>query len=258
MSRELIKHCSWSVLHKDICLLADEVHAWFVPLDVPENLMLSFQRSLDPTELRRVSGFRFDIHRKRYIARHGWLREILGDYLSIHPQEIQFTYNPYGKPFLFEKFSSRKLNFNISSSIDVGLLAFTLDRRIGVDIEKICQMFDFMEIINRFFSANEIRDFQKVDPEHQLKAFYCTWVRKEAYVKAHGEGLSLSLKQFDVPVVPYAPADILHVEGEPGWELDWSIMDLNPVTGYVGAVAVRGKNLQFRYWTVLLDSSKGI
>ena len=246
--KRLTATCSWPDANIHIRLGAGEVHAWCAKLNASEKNLLYFQRSLDPDEISRASRFHFDRDRKRYIARHGLLREILGHYLSMRPAEVQFAYNSHGKPFLSDDLQSQDLNFNISSSRDLTLFVFVRGRQIGVDIEKIRQNIEFEELVERFFSENEGKAFQLVNPQSKLQTFFCIWARKEAYIKAQGQGLSVPLSRFDVSVDLHNKAEIFVANREAMEKDRWVLHDLDPAAGYAAALAIQGKDWHLQRW----------
>ena len=119
---------------------------------------------------------------------------------------------------------------------------------IGVDVERVRSNFEYEEIAERFFSANEVAILRTIPAEQKLEAFYNCWTRKEAYIKAHGKGLSLPLDSFDVSFAPGEPPILLMTRDEPQESSHWTLVDLQPGPGYVGALAVKGTGCRFRYW----------
>src|SRR5208282_2181592 len=115
------------------------------------------------------------------------LRVLLGHYLGVAPGGIEFSYGPKGKPRLAAPVDVR---FNISHSGGLALFAFTLDCEIGVDVEHIRPLRDMQEIASRFFCAEEATELMSLPAHGREQAFYLCWTRKEAYLKAVGEGLS--------------------------------------------------------------------
>ena len=244
----MTKTCSWPDVNTNPRLGAGEVHVWCAQQNFSEKHLLNFQHLLDAEESSRSYRFHFDRDRKRFIVRHGLLREILGNYLSMHPTEVRFAYNPHGKPSLSDDLQAQNLNFNMSSSGDLTLLVFARGRQVGVDIEKVRQNFEFEEIVERFFSENERRAFQSVKPDGKLRAFFCIWARKEAYVKAQGQGLSVPLNSIDVFGDPYNKAEIF-VADRGALEKDrWSLLDLDPLPGFAAALALQGKDWRLKRW----------
>lgn len=144
----------------------------------------------EPHEVERAGRFRFERLQRHFLAARGFLRYVLARYVDIGPGELRFSYNDYGKPSLA---GDESLQFNISHSHEVGLVAVTRDAAVGVDVEHIRADFASEEIATRFFSRLEIETFSSLSREEQVAAFFRCWARKEAYIKAIGKGLSQPL-----------------------------------------------------------------
>ncbi len=130
----------------------------------------------------------------------------------------------------------------------MALYAITRHMEIGVDVERVRSDFEYEEIAERFFSANEVAMLRTIPAEKKLETFYNCWSRKEAYIKAHGKGLSLPLDSFDVSFAPWSPSISLINKDEPQESSRWTLLDLKPGPGYVGALAVKGVGCRLRFW----------
>lgn len=168
------------------------------------------------------------------------LRELLGRYLLVNPCELRFTYNRYGKPALDRKLHAERLSFNLAHSGGLALYAFTRDGEVGIDIEQLRDDLGSEEIARQFFSVEEITALTAL-PEHlRTEGFFNCWTRKEAYIKAQGEGLSLSLQSFDVSLTPGEAALLLATRDDPQEASRWSMRALLPGEGYAAALVVEG------------------
>jgi 4'-phosphopantetheinyl transferase len=225
-----------------------QVDIWRVRLDVPNDLLRTLEKMLTADESERAARFHFPIHRDRFITAHGYLHDILTRYLPLDAHSLSFSINDYGKPRLSEVFSERGLEFNLSHSGDFALVAVTLNRQVGVDVEYIREEDSSEEIAQRFFSKREVSDFLSVPSEARNVAFFNCWTRKEAYIKAHGLGLSLPLDSFDVSLIPSEPAILRATRPDPQEAVRWTLKHLEVWPGYAGAVAVEGNDLEFRLW----------
>ena len=222
-------------------LASNEVHSWCVTLDVPPETSAGLDLTLSHDERNRSARLRFARDRQRFIAARGVLRDLLGRYLGIRPGQIRFAYNAFGKPELSPEFGSR-LRFNLSHSADLALIAITTEAGIGVDLEYIRPQPDHVEIARRFFSAAEVGELNGLpSPLHTL-AFFSGWTKKEACVKACGEGLAIPLTSFSVPLA----TDPTHTLVDLG--RTWSLYTLQPVPGYVGALAIEGTGWRLSQW----------
>jgi 4'-phosphopantetheinyl transferase len=229
-------------------LAGDEVHLWSVPLRQAAATTQSCFSVLTPDERRRSERFLFRADRTRFAVARGMLRIIIGRYLRINPARLRFDYNAYGKPALAGDGAAETLRFNLSHSNDLALYAFTQAREVGVDLEYLRPDFASEQLAGRFFSAAEIEVLRVLPARQQTESFFNCWTRKEAYVKARGEGLALSLHDFDVSFMPGDPARLLCVRGESGGAQRWSLRALTPETGYVAALAVEGHDWRLKCW----------
>jgi 4'-phosphopantetheinyl transferase len=140
------------------------------------------------------------------------------------------------------------LHFNVSQSHDLAFFAFATEALLGVDIEKVRPLSDAEPIVRQFFSPNECNDFLRLDPDDRVEGFYSCWTRKEAYVKAIGEGLYAPLDQFQVTLNPRHPAAFVSINGCLDRASEWSLFHIRPADTYVGAVAVYGRGWTVREW----------
>lgn len=223
-----------------LALAPDEVHVWRASLRPPPDVLARLEAHLSPDERARAARFHFPRHRTAFVAGRGVQRDILARYTGLTPDRLAYREGPYGKPELAGAGEERGIRFNVSNSGDLALYAVTLRREIGVDLEQLRPMPDGRDIARRFFSAPENEVFTALAEEVRDVAFFRCWTRKEAYIKAIGEGLSMPLDRFDVAFAPGEPARILHTRGNPAEAERWTMLALEPGPGYVGALAVEG------------------
>jgi len=226
-------------------LAAGEVQIWAIPLNPPEAEVLRLTRLLSADEQERASRFRFDVHRRRYVVGRGALRRLLGAYLGADPAGLRFGYGPRGKPGLPDW---PGLGFNLSNSEDLALAGFLRDREIGVDVEYMKEMDDLESIASRFFSASEVQALSSVPREQKKEAFFNCWTRKEAYLKAVGEGLAAPLNSFDVTLIPGEPPRMLTLEGNAERAASWFFHHLRPARDFIGAIAIEGGSWEICSW----------
>jgi 4'-phosphopantetheinyl transferase len=238
----------WRPPPAELTLSSAEVHVWQASLDPAASCVEHLQRTLSADELHRAARFHFPRDRRRFIVARGILRDILSRYLGVPPSELGFRYSAYGKPALADMADEERLRFNLSHSHEMALFAVTCGRDIGVDIEYLHRAIACEEIAERFFSAHERASLRAVSVEGKHQAFFNCWTRKEAYIKAHGEGLSLPLDQFDVSLAPGEPAALLATHSDPREVLRWSLQALTPGPGYVAALAVEGQGWHLTCW----------
>lgn len=219
---------------------------WIAPLTTsPENLCF-LKSILAANELERGRRFRKSSDGERYIVARGSLRTLLGVYLASAPDRLKFKYDGLGKPSLLGQTSEAVLNFNVSHSGNRALFGFARRRRIGVDLECGRPDVDMLGLARRYFSPSEFLQFRGLPASAQCEAFYRAWTRKEAYLKACGEGLSFGPERVEVSFTPGAPAMIRKVAGVRKVSEQWTLKHLAPAPGYVGAAAVEAGNIVFR------------
>jgi 4'-phosphopantetheinyl transferase len=231
-------------------LAGGELHLWAVPLDPPPERLAAYGETLAGDEWTRAWRFRFEVHRRRFIAGRGALRALLGAYLGLPPARLAFTYGERGKPDLAPGCGGGTLFFNLSHSHELGLLAVTRAREVGVDVEHAKPMPDLERIAERFFAAEENAALLALPPAEQERAFFRCWTRKEAYLKAVGVGLAAPLDSFVVTLTPGTPARMLALRGDPAAGARWRLWHLEPAPGYLGAVAIEGADPVLRGWTL--------
>jgi 4'-phosphopantetheinyl transferase len=227
-------------------LAGDEVHVWRARLDAGLSDIGYFASTLAEDETERAARFHFDKHRHDYIIARGILRRLLGRYLEVGPDQLRFCYGEYGKPALAEGCGGDWLRFNLSHSHNLALYAVARNREVGLDVEWVKKDFANEQIAERFFSEVETRALRALPRGLQDEAFFNCWTRKEAYIKARGEGLSMPLHTFDVSLIPGDPARLLASRVDSEEVSRWTLRNLTPGLGYVGAVAAEGRDWRLR------------
>lgn len=225
-----------------------EVHLWRAALDAAPARGAGLERFLSQDETERAARFHFAPDRGRFVAARALLRTLLGRYLGRAPGEIRFGYGPNGKPFVAGDDAAAGLRFNLSHSHGLALCAVTRGREIGVDLEWINATMNVEAIARRFFSAREAAALENLPAGQRQRAFFACWTRKEAYVKARGEGLSVPLGDFSVSLGPSEPPALLEVLNDPGESSRWSFLSIDPAPACVAAVAVEGPRPLLRGW----------
>ena len=217
-----------------------EAHLWRLDLDAAGSAAAVDILSED--ERARAARFHFERDRQRFIAGRAALRRILAAYLGRSPADLVFTVGPHGKPAV----ENLGLEFNLSHSAGCGLLAVTRDRRVGVDVERVRADFAGEDIARRFFAPAEVEALAGSAPDQYATGFFRCWTRKEAYVKARGDGLSLALDRFEVPLDQGATRALAACLDDPSECARWSLREVVPAPGYVGALVVEGDGWTLR------------
>jgi 4'-phosphopantetheinyl transferase len=232
-----------------LALSEDEMQLWRVDLEAIRGDESRWQKLLSSDELARASRFHFSRDRQRFSAARALLRTILGAYLATDAKELNFSYSKKEKPSLGAPFEGSGVTFNVSHSGEVALFAFARRCEIGVDIEQIRRDVEVDAIARRFFSAREQGQLATLPTEERIEGFFRCWTRKEAYIKATGDGLSLPLNQFDVSLAPGETDALLATRPNSSEANQWLLQEVPGGDGYVAALCVRGRERKLRAWS---------
>jgi 4'-phosphopantetheinyl transferase len=238
----------WRSAGKDLVLNNNEVHVWRAALDHNPSHRHSLVDTLSEDEQARAARFYFQIDRQRFVVARAALRDILGGYLKRAAKSVSFCYGPHGKLALAQDSGKNTIHFNLSHSNGVAVYAITRGREIGIDLEFIREDLEVELLAERFFSQHEIATLRGLPDSLRKYAFFLCWTRKEAYLKARGEGLSLPLNQFDVSLIPGEPAALLSTQADPDEALRWFLQELSIGPSYVSALAVEGHSGPLSCW----------
>jgi 4'-phosphopantetheinyl transferase len=228
---------------------AHDVHVWRVPLDEDARAD-SYWSLLSDEERRRAARFVRDVHRRRFVVAHGALRSILADYVGAEPTALDFVSGAHGKPALRAPTGRPPVEFNLSHSDDLALVAVARAHAVGVDLERWSEGVEHLELAERFFSPGERRALRALaHAPHLIEAgFFAAWTRKEAYLKATGHGITRGLHHFDVALAPGEPARLIADRLDDDATARWAMFALDPAPGYSAALVVAspvGEVLQF-------------
>jgi 4'-phosphopantetheinyl transferase len=204
--------------------------------------------SLSDGERQRASRFAFERGRRRFIVGRARLRHLLGARLGVPPQAVEFECGAHGKPALARRFADAHLRFNLSHSDELAVYAFSRGGEIGIDVEAIRPLADPAAIAAHFFSRREHAAYRALDPRDRPLGFFQCWTRKEAFIKALGDGLTHPLDSFDVSLAPGEPAELLHIETpREGDYRGWRMESFFPAPGFIAAVVA--EELLAASWT---------
>jgi 4'-phosphopantetheinyl transferase len=212
-----------------------DVHLWAIRFEASEDHFERCRQWLDPDERERAARFHFERHARAYILGRGVLRALIGAHLNVSPEAIRFRYGAKGKPAL--DLGPAALSFNFSNSGPFGLYALTQGCELGVDVEELHAVAQMVDVAARFFARDEISDLMSLPEPERPGAFFRCWTRKEAYVKAVGDGLSVPLDSFRVTLLAGEPARITHLDGSEESALGWTLHDVSPTPEHVGGLA---------------------
>jgi 4'-phosphopantetheinyl transferase len=215
----------WASPPPNLALAPDTIHVWRAAADADPPRVEALARTVSPDERERAERFAFQQNRDRFLVRRGAVRAILGRYLAIPPERVEVELDVRGKPCL-----RASLRFNVSHSGELVLVAVALGREVGVDIERIDPAAVDARIVGHFFSRRESAELRGLPAAQRPNAFFARWTRKEAYLKARGDGLA-GLTDGGLPEDPR-----------------WSVRALEPSPGYTGALAAWGHGWQLGAW----------
>ena len=233
---------AWAIANEIPNIVTGELHLWKARL---KGELAVRDESLAEDERLKMERFHFAADRLRFGFGRVLLRRLLGGYLQRPPEEIQFRYTEFGKPYLSFEPGQTKLEFNISHSGDIILFAFAQGVPVGVDVERIKPLPELEQIARRFFSPGEQKDLEMLTGPEKVTAFYRCWTRKESIIKACGEGLSMPLGKFQVSLLPATPARLLRSPDQNSWLL----LDVVPGQGYAAAVAAQREHVQVHFFS---------
>jgi 4'-phosphopantetheinyl transferase len=226
----------------------DEVQLWRVDLEAVRAEEARWQEVLSSDERNRAARFHFPHDRQRFVASRAWLRTILAGFLEIDARDLRFSYSKKDKPFVGPAHADSGITFNMSHSGGIALYAFARRREIGVDVEQIRSNFDIEPIARRFFSVLEQQQLAALPEESRVDAFFRCWTRKEAYIKAVGDGLSLPLSQFDVSLESWGTNALLATRPDSSQAGQWMLREVPAGAGYSAALCVRGQDWKLKHW----------
>lgn len=221
------------------------IHFWYCDFNQNRAKLESYYALLSEDERTRSGRFKFDRDKECYIISRGILRLLLAAYLKQQPQDLNFDYTPFGKPFLSH---DNSIKFNISHSANMAVFAFVRNVEIGIDIERIKDDFDPLELAQGFFSKKEIQALEKQSKEDLPGAFFRCWTRKESFIKAEGSGLSFPLDQFAVSLDSDQEAELLDTQWDSKEKDHWQLFSFIPAQAYIAAVAIRSRTQAFYHY----------
>jgi 4'-phosphopantetheinyl transferase len=227
-------------------------HACIVPLYAGPQTVRRMYGLLSPAERVRAARFAFDRDRRTFVMSHGILRRVLAAVSRANPARLRFRQGIRGKPYLVD--APPGLQFNLSHTEGFCLVGVTRGAAIGVDVERVRATDDMPQLVRQCFSLAEQRAFDALPPGDRCRAFFKGWTRKEAFIKAIGDGLSYPLENFDVTLAPDRPARVLAIGGSEKAAAAWSMDAFEPAPDVQAAVAVAAPGVRVQ-WHAMSDSS---
>lgn len=238
----------WDSPPEDLKLDADYIDVWRTRIDLPEEEVNTYALTLSVEEQERAARFTFPDKYEEYVVSRGLLRRALAHVLKRAATDFQFEYTDSKKPYLLNKYAGQSISFNISHSHGQALVAVSLQRNIGIDIEKIRADVEYEKLALRFFSEAEHRQLMQLPREERARSFFAIWTRKEAFVKAIGKGIAFGLSEFDVNIDPQQPPVMLATRWNPQDVSLWLMATIDSDCNYMATLATDGGDFQLRYW----------
>jgi len=223
---------------------SETVWVWRIDLDrwVDQSAIARYVTILSADELARADRFLSLRHRSRFVTCRAALRIALADVVGDDPPTLRLRYGPHGKPEL----ESCAVRFSVSHSEHHAAIAVTQGCDVGVDIERDRPIDDRRLLARFIFSEQERDEFERANGNS--RAFLNGWTRKEAFIKAHGSGMSLPLHQFSVSLDQ--PARLLRTDFDRGAVNQWTLDDLPVAEGFAAALALEGSFDRIEYWEI--------
>ena len=232
-----------SGLQSPLKIVFDDVQVWGFTLDIDGEGLTAAMHYLSKDELERADRLVSEQNRRRFIAAHAALREVLSRYCGRDPQALLFHRTAAGKPFLAGK---TVIRFNLSHSHGRALIAVASDREVGVDLEKLRPAVDVVSLAERFLSSKDQEFVKRGDPARTEERFLQAWVAREAVFKAEGKGITFPLHHDHVELSSDGTeARLIRESSNPTVTLPIRFLSLDP--GWVGAVATEGANWRVSY-----------
>ncbi len=224
------------------------IDVWLTRIDLSDEEIKKYVETLSEDEKVRAAKFSVPYKYDEYVVSRGLLRKALSHVLKQDPLDFQFEYTESNKPYLSQKNINGSIAFNLSHSHGRALIAISVDRNMGIDIEKIRPEVEYEKLAGRFFSEAEYAALMLLPSAERIKAFFATWTRKEAFVKAVGKGIAFGLSEFDVNVDAHAQPLMLATRWNPADVSTWLMTNIDVEDNYCACIATDGGEFQLRYW----------
>ena len=232
--------------------LTGHIVVWLARISQAQDSLIDLDPCLDAHDRERAARFRFPEDRARFVLGRSLLRKCLGQYLQQTPETIELSYTDRDRPVLAH---DETLQFSLSHTHDLVAVALTADARIGIDLEYVKGTPDLPELAERILSAKELQTFLALSGNDARSAFFRVWTRKEAYLKARGEGIAEALQQISVSLGPEEISSLTDDRDESAAQA-WRLFSLPVPTGYLGHVACDKPQKLLQFCPVRVDKGK--
>jgi 4'-phosphopantetheinyl transferase len=232
--------------------LAGNVIIWIAHVSQSQDSLTFLEPCLDDRDRERAARFRFSEDRARFVLGRGLLRKCLGHYLQQTPETIELATTDRGRPFFPQ---DETVQFSISHTHDLVAIALTTGARVGIDLEFMQPPLDLPELAKRIFSEEDLQTFQALPGHEAPAAFFRAWTRKEAYLKARGEGITEGLRQISVSMGPEKTSFVKDTRDESA-AATWRLLALPVPAGYMGSLACDNVDKQLECCFVHFNKSE--
>jgi 4'-phosphopantetheinyl transferase len=221
-----------------------QIHVWAALVDESSDGPSELASILSPNEVERAKRFRFLRDQSRFVQGRLALRRILAHYTRVEPAALKFDYGSHGKPVIAGLKSGTTLHFNMSHSDGLALISVTALCPVGIDVERVRSLNDIADVAKRFFSPGEIGALNGAPDDQKFEAFFDLWTRKEALLKATGEGLTNAGLQLETLSMLEKSDGRVHVRLGPVSLTGWTLHRLEPAKGFRAALAVSAAEVE--------------
>ena len=238
----------WQTTPDNLEISTRRVDVWLTSTELAEEQVLEYKKLLSGAELARAEKLAVAVKYKEFVVTRGLLKQMLSKVTGLDVSALHFNHGEHGKPCLAGNVAGKNVVFNVSHSHGMALVAITLGNRLGIDLEKLRQEVEWQALARRFFSDAEFRALSRQPDDCRMKSFFTCWTRKEAFVKAVGNGIAYGLKEFDVSIDPGGSAGLLNIRGDSEEAADWVIKNIPMNENYAAALAVDRPGCDARLW----------
>lgn len=213
---------------------------WYLAPESIENTATCelMSRWLSVEERDQMKKFHALRHRHTYLVAHALVRGALARELDCDPSELKFESNAFGKPSLLLPASGAKLEFNLSHTEGMCVVALSGSSRVGCDVESLNQPSLEVDIARNFFTPEESEEILTYPPAQQVKRLLTYWTLKEAYIKAEGQGLSMGLDTFYFSLQDNQPPRLMLKRGAQQPSAQWQFKQMMISDHYLFSLAI--------------------
>ena len=232
-------------LSEGVELSEKQVHIFLLHLDKYDDKQL--YNILSDDEKQRADKLKIELKKKQFIVSRSVLRKVISKSIGQPHDDIAVYYGEHNKPFIKDKYNNKAIEFNVSHSEECVLIALTLGNKIGIDVEKVSPDIDHIALSKRFFSKNENDQLERISSDKKLDTFYRIWTRKEAFIKATGEGMTCGLDKFSVSSKREAKSKVV-IEQEKNCNEEWYCFNLMDIDHYEAALSSNNEDIELIFY----------